>query len=98
MKIALLLATAFLATTAIAQFPYSAKSVADYRKPLRESMRQDPPGPPKQKPADSKPGLTGQVSEEEFKKMHELKKDEAPKLEGTPIDINGTKGYLSLPK
>jgi len=103
MKFAFLLATAFLATTAIAQFPYSAKSVADYRKHLRESMRQDPPGPPKQKPADakpadSKPGLTGQVSEEEFKKMHELKKDEAPKLEGTPIDIGGTKGYLSLPK
>ena len=99
MKIALLLATAFLASTAIAQFPYSTKTVAE----MRTSMRQDPPGPPKQKPADAKPadsksGLTGQVSEEEFKKMHELKKGEPPVLFGTPIEINGTKAYLSLPK
>ena len=56
------------------------------------------PKPAETKPAESKGGLTGQVSEEEFKKMHELKKDAPPVLSGTPVDIAGTKGYLSLPK
>lgn len=63
------------------------------------ALAQNPPKPDqKPAPAPAKSGLTGQVSEEEFKKMHELKKDEVPTLYGTPIDINGTKGYLSLPK
>ena len=58
------------------------------------------------KPAESaqstdakKPGLTGQVSEEEFKKMHELKEGTPPKLDGTMIDVpKGGRAYLSLPK
>jgi carboxymethylenebutenolidase len=81
------LAVAFLASTALAQAP------AEYKKALQQ---QPPPAPVKV--PDSKPGLTGQVSEEEFKKMHELKKDAPPKLDGTSIDIGGTKAYLSLPK
>ncbi len=54
--------------------------------------------PPEPKPAETKPGLTGQVSEEEFKKMHELKKDAPPVLQGSAVEIGATKGYLSLPK
>lgn len=53
--------------------------------------------PPESKPADAKKDLTGQVSEEEFKKLHELKQGAAPVLHGTPIEIAGTKAYLSLP-
>jgi carboxymethylenebutenolidase len=42
--------------------------------------------------------VSGSVSEEEFKRMHELRKDAPPKLEGTMIELAGTKAYLTLPK
>lgn len=42
-------------------------------------------------------GMTGGLSEEEFKTLHELKTDAAPKLDGQDIVIDGTKAYLSLP-
>ncbi len=53
--------------------------------------------PPEPKPADAKKDLTGQVSEEEFKKLHQLKQDAAPERKGTLIEIDKTKAYLSLP-
>ena len=86
MKIALLVASALLASTALVQTP------AEYKK----AIQQQPPPPPVKAP-DSKPGLTGQVSEEEFKKMHELKKDAPPALTGSAVEIGTMKGYLSLP-
>ena len=48
------------------------------------------------KPQD--PKLTGQVSEEEFKKLHQLKKEAAPPAKGTMIEIAKAKAYLSLPE
>ena len=59
--------------------------------------------PAEQKPADAKPAdtkkdLTGQVSEEEFKKLHQLKKDAAPPRKGTMIEIGKSKAYLSIPE
>ena len=48
------------------------------------------------KPQDSK--LTGQVSEEEFKKLHQLKKEAAPPAKGTMIEIAKAKAYLSIPE
>ncbi len=56
-----------------------------------------------QKPADTKPAeakknLTGQVSEEEFKKMHELKKGATPPHKGVAIEIAKAKAYLSIPE
>jgi carboxymethylenebutenolidase len=41
---------------------------------------------------------TGNVSEAEFKAMHELKQGAPPVLFGTPVDVGGAKCYLSLPK
>jgi carboxymethylenebutenolidase len=49
-------------------------------------------------PSSPAPGLTGALSEEEFKKLHELKTDAAPPLHGKMIDIGADKAYLSLPK
>jgi carboxymethylenebutenolidase len=45
---------------------------------------------------DSK--LTGQVTEEEFKKLHELKTDAAPPRKGVMIEIAKAKAYLSIPE
>lgn len=52
-------------------------------------------------PTDTTPGelpITGMVSEEEFKRMHELRGDEAPAPKGTMIDLAGGRAYLSLPE
>lgn len=50
------------------------------------------------KPAQSvADGMTGGLSEEAFKALHELKSDAPPKLDGQDITIDGTKAYLSLP-
>ena len=40
----------------------------------------------------------GALSEEEFKRLHELRKDAPPKLDGTMIELAGSKAYLALPK
>jgi len=67
-------------------------------------LAQNPPEkkPDAQKPKDEKPdskkGLTGVISEEEFKKLHELKKDAAPPPKGVTIEIAKSKAYLSLPE
>ncbi len=53
--------------------------------------------PAEQKPAESKKSLTGAISEAEFKKLHELKKDVVPPRKGTMIEIAKAKAYLSLP-
>ncbi|MBK7644470.1 MAG: dienelactone hydrolase family protein [Planctomycetes bacterium] len=42
--------------------------------------------------------LTGDVSEAEFKAMHQLKTGEKPVLAGTPVEVGGAHCYLSLPK
>lgn len=42
-------------------------------------------------------GMTGGLSEAEFKALHELKSDAPPKLDGQDITVDGTKAYLSLP-
>jgi len=49
------------------------------------------------KPSTVAEGMTGGLSEEEFKALHELKTDAVPKLDGQDITIDGTKAYLSLP-
>jgi carboxymethylenebutenolidase len=53
-------------------------------------------GPP---PAvtDTTTGLTGAVTEEQFKAMHELPVEGTAQLAGTEIDLKGTRAYLSLP-
>jgi len=38
------------------------------------------------------------LTEEEFAKLHELRKGKAPKLHGTDLEVGGAKAYLSLPK
>lgn len=48
------------------------------------------------KPPEKK--LTGQVTEEEFKKLHELKKDAVPPRKGVMIEIAKAKAYLSIPE
>jgi carboxymethylenebutenolidase len=47
-------------------------------------------------PKESK-SLTGLLSEEQFKKLHELKAEQAPPRRGVMIDISGQRAYLSLP-
>jgi len=51
---------------------------------------------PEKAPQEKKPA--GQISEEEFKKLHELKKEAAPPLHGTMIEIDKAKAYFSLPE
>jgi carboxymethylenebutenolidase len=46
---------------------------------------------------DTTTGLTGAVTEEEFKAMHELPVEGKAQLAGTEIDLAGTRAYLSLP-
>ncbi len=42
-------------------------------------------------------GLTGAVTEEQFKAMHDLKSEKAPEPKGAMIDLAGGQAYLSLP-
>jgi len=49
-------------------------------------------------PKDTTTGLTGAVSEEAFKKLHELTGEAAPPAKGETIDLAGSKAYLSLPE
>lgn len=43
-------------------------------------------------------GLTGVLSEEEFKKLHTLNTDAAPPLHGQTVALSSSKAYLSLPQ
>jgi carboxymethylenebutenolidase len=43
------------------------------------------------------PGLTGSVTEEQFKAMHQLKTGPVPALRGQMVDLAGGHAYLSLP-
>ena len=52
------------------------------------------PAKPSQSVAE---GMTGGLSEEAFKALHELKSDAPQKLDGQDITIGETKAYLSLP-
>ena len=42
-------------------------------------------------------GRNGGIDEDAFRRLHELRGDEAPPLKGKEIDIGIAKGYLSLP-
>jgi carboxymethylenebutenolidase len=46
---------------------------------------------------DGRMPITGMVDEQEFKRMHELRDDAAPKPRGIEIDLAGGRAYLSLP-
>lgn len=43
-------------------------------------------------------GLTGVLSEEEFKALHDLSDEERPPPAGVLVDLGGSKAYLSVPK
>ncbi len=61
---------------------------------LAAPLAQDPPAP--KSPEKS---LTGAVSEEEFKAMHDLKAEKPPKPEGVDVTLESSaKAYLALPK
>jgi carboxymethylenebutenolidase len=50
---------------------------------------------------EKKPGgntRTGVLSEEEFKRLHSLRADQAPPPLGSPVDIEGSACYLTLPR
>ncbi|MEZ5964400.1 MAG: dienelactone hydrolase family protein [Planctomycetota bacterium] len=51
------------------------------------------------KPARSNPpmGWTGVLSEDEFRKLHELKGEHAPPARGEMVEFAGQRGYLTLP-
>jgi carboxymethylenebutenolidase len=49
-------------------------------------------------PASHDTGLTGAVSEDAFKALHELKGEAAPPARGSEIELAGTRAYLSLPE
>lgn len=65
-------------------------------KPVGEAPAIEPAAPPK--PVDTTTGLTGAVSEDEFKKLHELTGEAAPPAKGETIELAGSKAYLSLPE
>ena len=56
--------------------------------------------PPAEGDADApKPmGNTGMIDEEAFKRLHELRDDQAPPARGIEIEIAGSRAYLSLPE
>lgn len=56
------------------------------------AAQQDPPSPPKPTPAQ------GELSEEEFAALHELKKEAPPKPAGTMVKVGEAQHYLALPK
>jgi carboxymethylenebutenolidase len=56
-------------------------------------------GAKKQEAPKPAPSATGDLSEEEFAKLHQLKPEEAPPPKGTTVDLaDGSKAYLALPK
>lgn len=67
------------------------------------SKKRDSAGPPPspsaqaQRQAEAGP-MTGAVTEEQFKRMHQLRGKQAPPAQGQMITIDGTQAYLSLPK
>jgi len=55
--------------------------------------------PPADGAEEPKPlGNTGMLDEEEFKRLHELRDDQAPAPRGIEIEIAGSRAYLSLPE
>ncbi|MEC9476758.1 MAG: dienelactone hydrolase family protein [Planctomycetota bacterium] len=47
---------------------------------------------------EAQKGRNGAIDEEAFRRLHELRGDEAPPLKGKEIEIGDTKGYLSVPE
>lgn len=56
-----------------------------------------PPPAASAAPAAPAAGLTGALSEEAFKALHELRSDKAPPARGQRVDVAGMSAYLSLP-
>jgi carboxymethylenebutenolidase len=48
-------------------------------------------------PAQTRPVWTGDVSEAEFRRMHELREGASPALTGEEIEIDGIRAYVSVP-
>jgi carboxymethylenebutenolidase len=48
--------------------------------------------------AEADEPMMGAVTEAEFEKLHELKAEEAPPLQGSMIELDGAAAYVSLPK
>jgi carboxymethylenebutenolidase len=48
--------------------------------------------------AKKETGLTGALTEEEFKALHQLTDEQRPEPKGTMVDLSGARAYLSLPK
>lgn len=61
------------------------------------SSQTPPPATPPAAPATNLPASTGPLSEAEFKALHAAPADNKEPLHGQPIDLAGTKAYLSLP-
>lgn len=58
------------------------------------AAQQDPPPPPKPMPTPAQ----GELSEKEFKALHELKQEAAPKPTGAMVKVGDAQHYLALPK
>jgi carboxymethylenebutenolidase len=66
---------------------------------LAMNAPQDPPtGRPQSRPS-TRPAAasSGALSEQEFRALHELRKDKAPPAKGTMVEAGGERCYLSLP-
>lgn len=68
-----------------------------------EAETAEAPEPSEPEPSEPEPkagdgeGKMGAISEEAFEKLHELKADEAPPLNGAMVQVEGADAYLSLP-
>jgi carboxymethylenebutenolidase len=66
--------------------------------PAQEAEGKKEQAKPKPKKESTETGLTGVLSEEGFKALHELTAEKRPKPRGKMIDVGDMKAYLSLPK
>lgn len=65
--------------------------------PSAPSVAPVPSAAPAPTPRVNPNGLTGVLSEDEFKKLHDLKPDQPAALKGKSVDLPSSKAYLSLP-
>lgn len=65
--------------------------------PLAAQTASRPSSPPTATHPRDVAGMLDGMDEEEFKKMHELRKDQPPALKGVEIKIGEDRAYLSLP-
>jgi carboxymethylenebutenolidase len=62
------------------------------------SVNADTLGAASRRAADTTTGMTGAASEEEFKALHQLTKEQAPPARGVDVEIAGSRAYLSVPR